>query len=1390
MAEIKYNEYFEIDEMYFPCVDDSAIKADPECWKRTFPHSTFIEMLRSFERCLARREKSTLWIQGEYGTGKSQCAYTLKKILEVPENELREYWAEFKELNNYKALLESLVGHRNSGIVVAYRYASGSIVSPRNLFFAIQESVKASLREKGLYEGEDTLKESVIAWIDQPLNKAWIDGLLNAEDKPYLAMFAQSTADEILSDLRKGGEIKKLMDNIFTLADNEQITALNIDSDRLIAWLTDVIDNNNTKIVLVWDEFSDYFKANKESFTEFQKVAALVQYKPFYFVIVTHHQGQTYTGDEASWKTVRDRFIEERISLPDSISLSLIGKALKRKKGEAEKAWSWRAEALNGQLNYSRSAVMKEIGISDPQIIKDIMPLHPMTALVLMNIASAFESNQRSMFEFIQRDEESDLRAFQWFISEYGPDGDHPLLTVDMLWDFFYVKGKDNLTSDIRLILDTLPQQKNLRADEEAVLKAILIMQAIDQRQSGLMIGLLKPTDQNLGYVFEGLSARFGLDSRYKGLAKGLVDKKILIQKPLPGGNFSYAAAVLAGDQSKIDEHKNEVLRIGKTDKLVTDGGLASVLKFDDALRLRYGSDDDANKAVTVTVHDFKDKINRIRDKYMAWRFCAVIAFAKDDTEIVTLRKQVREMAEELYKNDSNSNIVLVDALSTPLGLDAFREYADFAAMASFYNGNDKSASSDQEQKALNILSKWKDRISDGQFVVYSYYNREGEKVKGHNDVKALLKTVIYSRFQYAFDLLKGLSENQLKLTNAKQSARYGIDQEGTGSIKGAEKAVFPKGVWKVEENYWESNPTLGISKIKVRIDKMIESSLRNEGKISIGEIYDFLEEEYGFAPCNLSAFLTGFLLKEYSGEPYRYVDSEGMPDSMSPGKLAEMIFNYIGKSPKPTYIVKMNDYEKSFYTCTENAWRIPENTLSSVSQAVARITEKMRGLKFPVWCLSLVDENSVFDLVQMYIELVQLDGKTALGKAVEIGKIAIKETNQVDLLKSLLTEENCQKGMREFLKTFEGGKILSLAEEIGASENVLTDIRGIFSSVDYFSYWLKSTGENEIRKLLTDYGFVKETNVILNTNAHSKMEAFKEWREQLKFSGVSCEVIMTKYPALAKIFDSMLRICRQEDISLKLKDLHLELMEHGAVIRDLLSNINLVFTEVYKPYLDGLNDEEISEVKNKVGIDLFELPKTRCNEKVKEEADKLRKNQLRTQMTNLWYRKTRTKNPRDWSERYGIPILSCVNPAEFDIAKKTFDTLNSNFGSDAEIKFAIEFLSSTSLFEVLNDENNRNTAFVKDIFGDYKTLLPDVEDVRRKLENMSVDVYDWRGNPAITKKIKDLAEAEYDAGGSDKAISKIDEMTDDVLRDYLKGLVKEKKNIKVGIAIIEGGSE
>lgn len=143
----KYCDYFEIDEAYFPCIDESAINSGAP-WDTTYPHETFITLLKDIELMLGGNTNRSIWIHGAYGTGKSQCAYTVKKILEEPEDVVRTYWNKYDALRKNNALLEKIIGHKERGIVTAYRYASGNITTPQQLFFAVQESVKVRCKRK------------------------------------------------------------------------------------------------------------------------------------------------------------------------------------------------------------------------------------------------------------------------------------------------------------------------------------------------------------------------------------------------------------------------------------------------------------------------------------------------------------------------------------------------------------------------------------------------------------------------------------------------------------------------------------------------------------------------------------------------------------------------------------------------------------------------------------------------------------------------------------------------------------------------------------------------------------------------------------------------------------------------------------------------------------------------------------------------------------------------------------------------------------------------------------------------------------------------------------------------------------------------------------------
>ena len=378
---------------------------------------------------------------------------------------------------------------------------------------------------------------------------------------------------------------------------------------------------------------------------------------------------------------------------------------------------------------------------------------------------------------------------------------------------------------------------------------------------------------------------------------------------------------------------------------------------------------------------------------------------------------------------------------------------------------------------------------------------------------------------------------------------------------------------------------------------------------------------------------------------------------------------------------------------------------------------------------------------------------------------------------------------MASFIRRFEDGKLNTLAKEIGATDHVLSDIKNLFS-VKHAALWIISTGEAEIRKLIVEYNFVKTTNTLLNISKDSKESAFKSWREVLKFLGLSCEAIQEKYPTLRKLFTFLLKIVNFEDILPdNVKTLYDELASHTIEMRDLLSSPINSFIAIYAPYLTGFSQEDCEAIKNSITENMFVLSATRGNAVIKKAADDYRKGQIKEQLFRLWREKTNgTKNPKQWSAQYKTPILCCIDPKIYGDAKKAFAVLNSNQQSESEIKMALEFCQKADFFEAIADNDYRNRCFIDKIVGRYAKLLPDIIAIRTELEGMDIAPYDWIDDPRIREKIKNMADIEYNAGGSDAALHTIDSMPEAQLKTWLKQLVA--KDIELGIKIISNGGK
>ncbi len=1371
MAKTIYKDYFQIDENYFPCGNESAINAGLK-WDEFYPHSTFIDLLRKTERILSHQEKRSLWISGAYGTGKSYAAFALSSLLTVPIEEVKVYFNKYEALAPYKTdLLQRLITTKKEGqILTCYRYASAAINNTNDLIVVIQDLIAKSVENAGLeYKGENTLKQSILEWLKDSRNKTLFAGYV---DREYKDLFGGWSVDEIIEKLEKSDVSTELVGKINTMASEIGILALKMDIDGLIAYIKDIISGNNLKaLVFVLDEFSEFFQNNRGRLTDFQKLVEICVEVPFYLIVVAHQMGSYFHEKDTDAKKIKDRFLPCEIAMPDNIAFDLMKDALKIKP-EAQADWEYKLDDLQDFTKKSRKAVSDCTGIKD-DVLKGVLPLHPMSALLLKHISSAFESNQRSMFDFIKND--GDYKAFQWFIENYGPlDGTTALLTVDMLWDFFYETGKENLALPIRNILDTYAkaEQHKLMSEEQQVLKAILIMQAVSTHLNDA-IPLFITNEHNLYLCFEGTD----YELKAPAIAEKLFREEILYKKPIGNNKFCYATTIMAGNAAELDKKKKEIIDKLRTQELCIED-MTRVFNLNAPLKMRYN-------LTFTTCDDITIKTNRLINNDGFTGFHAIIGVAKDDNEAALLRKLMQDKIKNIVPD--NKNIIFIDTTPTPFGMDSIEQYAEYMASSEIQRGKDNHAADDMLRKGKMVIGSWGNRIYNNQIIIYSKSKPTGERYNNWQYALNGLRDLVKTRYPHALEFTPGLSEVTLQSGSKPLWVEAGIVEKPGGQTASAEKIVNAA---RKDEKYWINNPynTLGI--LKNALDKKIREELEANSKISIRDILQFLCDEFGFVPSNLYSFITGFLLKEYANETYRMSD-DANNEKMSIDKMKEIVDEgfkqfYAPRSRyRDKYIRIMSHEEQLFCGLMSDVFDIPENLCSSVEDAVKRVRIKAKSFGLPFWVLKEKASGIEVDFLTEFVKLLNPEqGTNTSTVSSNIGKLVENDDTLVSKLKALIVTENFSSAMMSYLTIFEDGKLLELAKEISVTDDTLiSDIKRHFGhEAEGLWLWNKETGEGQIRKVIREYEFIKKSNELLLKGSKSVNTTILAWQERLKFIKISHEIAIDN-PRYASFIPSLYNVAKGIGGS-NIKEFHDILLEYGNIIVDFLRSDKVEFEKACAFQLQGLSEEEIVDIYNCIPNNCFAINKHDYITKIDQIISNYKSNLAKMQLRCLWKEKTGTNSPYKWSIIYQTPLLACVPTNKWSDYKRAFSAINLKSPEDNEVKFALEFLQANPIWDVITSQEHIDNSFANAILGRYRAVLTDLSEVRNYLkEQTQVIPYNWSGHPDINQLIRRLAQSKYSKEPIEKVMYHIDSMDGDKLKKYMKRLVKN--NIEVGIEIL-----
>jgi hypothetical protein len=1406
----KYRDYFDIDPEYLAQINEAEIESHPDLWKKFYPHDTFVKLVKDTISVISRKQKLSIWVEGAYGTGKSHAVLTLKKLIDASDEDTKAYFEKYKD--ELGTDLYNKFQHIKSGdqkILTVHRYGSSNIYSDDDLVFAIQQSIVAALNNAGIEDhGEGALKDSAIAWLSDPTNKNYFNALIREN---YTDLFSGEDVDTIIKNLNtyseqamespsKGEALQTLMSKIMKVAKERHFSALSLSTTALLKWIDEVIKRNNFKAILfIWDEFTDYFRNNQRAMTGFQEIADFSGDKPFYLMIVTHNVMHMFPESDKDWKRLMGRFVQPicNIELPENMAFRLMGDAMEENPDPVvQKDWHETRDELYDRTHDSRKLVKEKAKITDNEL-KKVLPIHPYAALLLKHISSAFDSNQRSMFDFIKNDRGDDIKGFQWFINNCGPFDANPLLTIDMLWDFFYEKGKEYLSPDIRAILDcySFSESKNLDSERKRVLKTVLLLQAISQR-TGDSVELFIPNERNLNNAFEGSDLENDEPVR---IANSMVPE-ILYKKPMPGGKTQYSALINSGNVVEIDKQKEEQKK-KSTSTLLQEADMQSAIALTGALRLRY-------EIRYVSYSDFKPTINKLRGQEDSFgnKIMAVAAFARDDNESIQIDKAIRDAVA-----DGSYHIVFIDASKTPLGNDMLEQYADAMSNSVVNIKQDRGLANQYDANAKEVLKKWRTKVASGEFLVFTKDKPDGERAANLEELFGYLSAIDRRHYSEGLETHGSVNDTMWLSTSLPSGVQCGAEQKTSGQFRSGNEQTklenyIGKEAWNVRE-YWLSAPYLPISKIKIDVEQIIQSAFASGDRISIAQIYDFLKDKngkYGFMPCNLTAFVMGFILKEYT-EDGKYNYSDGInTDVLTVAKLKDMVSEIIKNQQTPInrykdkYIVTTTAEEKAFNEASSRVFDIPMHLCNTVEQTRERIRQKMKDLSFPIWVLKYVLDGSelktsaeaVGKLIDYYSGIANNNNygvsKSDSDIAIEIGKLCLDNPGVIDDLSSLVTKDKCLDGMEAYLAKYDGGILPKLANEVGDGGQFINRLKKKFDADAANWVWNIDTANQKINEVILEYKIIVESNKILPKNI-SFEATISEWIDRCDRIKISYLYAKNYWENLSQLMELLYDVKRSGTLLDSKREQFLEQISlNGAAFNRFYNDQAVLFRKACDYIVGRFSNEEVREIYKLLPNSLFTSEKSEYQTAVQAAVDKYISEQSATKLKEMWRNKTGTDSPRQWSKQYNTPILCMVPDKDLSVARNAFRTLNSRQSDAASIDKAIEYIERADFFDKLSSQDERDKAFREKIVKSYSVMLTDLDEVRDHLiRAVGTEPYDWFDSPMVETELKGMAEFKYNATGCDEALAKIEDMDEAEVKQYLKRLIKD--NMIVGMEIIKG---
>jgi hypothetical protein len=1370
----RYDDYLTVSEDFIPVFTEEVDKNYKGNWKFFIPHKHMRDILEKLIVALERArggDKRSLWLTGAYGTGKTFASFVIKHLLEDGFNEIEDYFQKYQILSDLWPRFKAL--RKNNRYLVVYRSAPGHITSNRRLMIEVQQAIKAQLKAQGY---TNTFGESIMDQLVKKLTDT--EGIFNWEGafNKYRGRFRTvASAEEAIERLR-AGDIKV----------GEQVAAVLeelgwsvMDSHEAVkAWIKEIIARNHLQgIVFIWDEFTEFF-ANNVAMTPLQELAHAAADMPFYLFLVTHRALNQFTRiDDETRKKLLDRFHTCQLEMTPVTAYKLIGNVIEpnpdqRNEWEAKRDTFWsKVDVAVLHINVLGERVPKDE-------LKMLAPIHPFTAYLLATISSLYSSSQRTLFQFLKKNEPG---SFQWFIHRY-PQDDWYWLTPDYLWQYFFEDVKIETIDTISDILSHYHSTcSNLTSEEELrVFRVMLLLTALWRQTQGAH-GLLKPSLSVLKRMFVGTD----LYNRMNEVADNLCTRGIMLAVP-SGNDCEYIIPTTTIDHTKLQQYKQRAENSLTLEKMVNvekaDAEFASslieLLFLQGAAKLRH-------PVQIASARELKLRRERlIKGIEKPYEVGVILIVAQDDEHL----NDSEDLATEISKAHTD-HCILISQIA--FGTRRWQEWLDCRARSWYHEEmRDSNSKKYYDTKGKNMVDEWLGSVRTGR--IRAFFRGRQEELGGCEAIAAYLENIVLSVYPYGPEKL---SKTATLYTSPWGKAGAEIGLKVARNVPRPYKDVVDElrnqGVWEKELTpRYSDHP---VTKMK----NVVDSFFATQDHVSLKQLWQALgQPPYGLMPSPIGILLFAFLLLDYA-QGYYYSDGvNSLP--LNPNKLAELIEQVLKEARlSENYTIrKMSAQGELFCHMARDVFHLTAEQTAYPEEARKNMRKTIMEMGYPLWTLRYYAETiSDSTIVLGIAQATKVLGGILVYDRDELDDEQLKEA--VDTvhpvrheLPRLLSKDRMQEGMKRFWSVYAPQLTLLMTSLNLDVPHVMGRLRALFNEDVYL--WQEDRVKEKLPEVVRDFDLIDALNGLCGVNKNDLGNLRNYFRTSWFKSKLPLLCYKEGQPSeMADLIIYLYELIYRPDQGVRdnrAKDIRLL---SGQLTALLGGSESLTGTLVKKFTGQELSEHEAAQLYAQLP-DLSGAAEDDVKRAILNLLSQQAKQKKLADLRQHWQTITGSESPERWSEKMRTPIHWML---EGQAHYTFFDRYNNLHQlSEAEIDEMTVYLKNHETeLNVLQDQQHVLNRFVQVAAGDYANLVRQAgaaetlqDYVYRALHG---NVYQWpvRLNE-VNRLVRQWVTENYKATVYPQILKLIEAISPDDVKRFIKDLLA--KDALIGarlLSIIEG---